>query len=115
MNTRYYVRVSDFALARVIEALTKDKTVRCIAVSMEDDYLLVSFEQAPVNNYRPVTGGEVQLSSEETDTQERFALKVACGMSDCEHNAECVKQCKTYCGGRFYVKKVPLESEAKNG
>ena len=51
----------------------------------------------------------------ELEEPDKFALKVACGMSDCEHNAECMKQCKTYCGGRFYVKKLPLESEAKNG
>ena len=46
---------------------------------------------------------------------EKHILKVACGMSDCEHNLECVKQCRPYCGGEFYVKKLPLNSEVKNG
>ena len=61
--------------------------------------------------YRPPFTREVKEDAE----AERHALKVACGMSDCEHNAECVRQCRTYCGGKFYVKRLPLESEAKNG
>lgn len=41
---RYYIRVADYALARIIDTLSKDEKVSNITIGMEDDELLVAFD-----------------------------------------------------------------------
>ena len=41
---RYYIKVADYALARIIDVLSKDSTVKNITVGMEDDSLLVAYD-----------------------------------------------------------------------
>lgn len=47
MSRRFYVRVSNFSLGRVLMALLNDNNVEEVGVSLEDDELLVSFSENP--------------------------------------------------------------------
>lgn len=52
---RYYVRVSSFALAKVLISLRDDKEhVKDVCVSLEDDDLLVSFSKQTPLKFRNV-------------------------------------------------------------
>ena len=53
---RHYVRVSPFALASVISALSKDYDhARNITVSLEDDDLLVAYDEPTTRERAPQT------------------------------------------------------------
>lgn len=52
---RHYVRVSPFALASVISALSRDYDhARNITISLEDDDLLVAYDEPAAERARPL-------------------------------------------------------------
>ena len=95
------VHVAENALIEFIEQVARGRATN-ISVSKADAGWTVTYK-APFT--RDVKG---------CDEPEKHTLKVACGKTDCEHIAECVKNGNTYCGDKFYVRKLPLELEVSN-